>query len=477
MSQNKMPDIPLDFVTNDYNGYFELMKEAIPILTPEWTDTSDTDQGIVILQLLSYSLHILGYYQERAMQENILELARTKKGVLTGSRFLGYSPERQTASVALLKIVKDSDYLQRSEVVPKGSQFSTDVENGEPIIFETKEKLEIGVGESFGTVLAVQGETIEEEHLGISDGKPNQRYVIEVPDVLVDTLKIYTIENGVTRNWTKKSYFLESKPNDRHYTIDLDEEDRTIVKFGDGILGMKPPAEVNVYANYRHGGGSLGDLAPNMITYVYDTDNDLSFIESVTNEEASEGGSDYEDMEVTKAKAPKHYRSRGQAVTPLDFEDIAELFPGVYKAKSVESFDNLTGKMYLYLLTTNYTAASSVLCAAVKENLDKNRVGNVNLEVLPCVITDFNIKCTIYVHDGFEVEAVRLSVKKELEGTFNVSKFDYEEPFYASKVIEVAFKTEGVKNVVLDSVVTVDITEVEKFEILKLKDVTVELGV
>ena len=32
--RKNLPEIPLDYATNDYEGYFQMMKEAIPLLTP-----------------------------------------------------------------------------------------------------------------------------------------------------------------------------------------------------------------------------------------------------------------------------------------------------------------------------------------------------------------------------------------------------------------------------------------------------------
>src|SRR5699024_1707538 len=120
------------------------------------------------------------------------------------------------------------------------------------------------------------------------------------PDVLVDSLIVQTRENGILRTWEKKEYFLESRHSDRHYVTSIDEEDQTIIIFSDGVLGMKPIEGDSILVSYRYGGGKLGNLAPNLITNVYEEDFDLDFIDSVTNEDYSTGGSDYEDISETK---------------------------------------------------------------------------------------------------------------------------------------------------------------------------------
>lgn len=474
MADSTIPKIPIDYVTNDYKGYFEMMKEAIPLLTPEWTDTSDSDQGIIILQLLSYGLHTLGYYQERVMQENILELARTKKGILAGCRYLGYTPSRQTASVVTLKITKDSDYLDTEQIVPTGTKFSTDPSLGNPIIFETSEPLTIPIGEPYGEVVASQGETTDGQLIGVSNGKSSQIFTIPESDVLEDTLYIYTVENSTLREWSKVDNFLSSGASDRHFTIGLDEENRTTVIFGDGVFGRIPQSDLQISASYRVGGGAMGNLAPGLISYVYDTNSVLSFIDEVTNEDWATGGLDYEDLNRAKTLAPKHYRSREQAVTPTDFEDLAELIPGIVRAKCVETFTST--KVYLYCLADGYVAPTEALSKIVKEKLDSNRISNIDLEVRACVITPINIEMTIYVHDKFDGQQVAFDVETAVREYFDIDYFKFGVEFYKSKVIDIAFNSAGVRNVVLNDTVTKDVTNVQEFEVLKLNNVTINVG-
>lgn len=471
--KGNLPEIPIDYVTNDYEGFFNMMKEMIPTFTPEWTDLSDSDQGIVILQLLSYALHVLGYNQERVLQENILELARTQKGILTGCNYLGYYPSRQTASTVPLKIICDSDKLYEEKVIPKGSKFSTDPQKGDEIIFETMEELVIPAMSSEGTVNAIQGETIESEEIGMGNGKSNQQFTLLYPDVLEDSIEVMTEENTIIVKWEKVDNFLDSTPTDNHYYITLDEENRTVLHFGDGVLGRKIPEGLDVFATYRIGGGKSTNLSPNMITYVYEEVHDLNFIESVTNEVEAQGGSDYEDLEVAKIRAPKHYRSREQAVTKQDFEDIAELTEGIYKAKCVESFTSNVAT--LYVIGENYNVPNEALCQFVKDKIDSNRVGNVDLKVVPCELVPFSIKCKIFVHERFDEVAVRKSVEQNLRDTFSSKNFTFGDEFYAARVIDVCFNTAGVKNVILDNDVTKDTFSTD-IQILKLNDVIVELG-
>lgn len=55
----KKPLKYVDYITKDYEGFRKLMIDLIPSKTPEWTDTSQSDFGIVILELLAHGLDVL----------------------------------------------------------------------------------------------------------------------------------------------------------------------------------------------------------------------------------------------------------------------------------------------------------------------------------------------------------------------------------------------------------------------------------
>ena len=228
--------LPIDYVTKDYDGFLQMMRDMIPSLTPEWTDTSDSDMGMVILQLLAYGLHVLGYYQDKAVNENILHTAQTKKAILLLSKFLGYEIQKQSPAVTTVRFYKDDTYIDKRVVVPRGTKVSTDPQLGEQIIYETDEPLVISEGQEYGDVSVTQGETVIREFVALGTGEENQHYVLEYPNVIEDTLQIITEENGSDYYWTLVDNFIDSQPSDRHFTVSVDEEDRTIINFDDGSV-------------------------------------------------------------------------------------------------------------------------------------------------------------------------------------------------------------------------------------------------
>ena len=276
----------------------------------------------------------------------------------------------------------------------------------------------ISEGQEYGDVSVTQGETVIREFVALGTGEENQHYVLEYPNVIEDTLQIITEENGRDYYWTLVDNFIDSQPSDRHFTVSIDEEDRTIINFGDGIFGMKPADEVKIYATYRYGGGSEGNVAAELINYLVDTA--LVGIDRVENIEPATGGQDFEDLEHVRIMAPKVYRTGGKAVTPQDFEDLAENIPGVAIALCEETF-NYNNDVNLYIATTDFKPAPQALLDQVKEEIDKVRVMNCNLNVMSCLYKTFDLDVTVYIYDNFVANDVKMEIENIIRSYLNTA--------------------------------------------------------
>lgn len=466
--------LPIDYVTKDYEGFLQMMKEAIPSLTSEWTDTSDTDQGIVILQLLSYGLHVLGYYQDKGVNESFLPTAKTKKAILLLCRFLGYTPSKQTAAYTDVVFTKRDYAISTDVLVPKGTKVSTNVQAGEPVIYETAENLYIPAGETEGTVLVIQGNSVYQEVVGKGNNLPDQKYYLNFPEVLEDTLEVITTENGRDFYWTLVENLFDSVPTDRHFMTTMDEEGRTWIIFGDGVTGMKPPNGINVFCNYRYGGGSVGNMPAQTITEVYDTV--LEGIDSVTNPERASGGEDYESLEKAKMLAPMQYRSGDRIVTASDCEDQAMLLPGIVKAKAFETFDNFNN-VNVYLADESYEPLTESRKAEIKAELQKKVIMNQRINIFSANFKLITLNIRIFTYGNFKMTDVQGEVDLAIREYLNPSLYNFGETIFLSKLVDVCFGIRGVRNAVVDLPVTDILLNETELPLLQSLTVTVTGGV
>jgi hypothetical protein len=196
------------------------------------------------------------------------------------------------------------------------------------------------------TTWAKNVESIDDEILGSSTGTANQTLQFRNAPVLEATIWVDEIaalsqrerrsleadettevrretndDGSVSAFWVRwhgVSDFLRSAPSARHYVLD---RTNGTVAFGDGRRGAIPPAaEHNVRATYRTGGGEDGNVAAGAIQTLED---DVAFVENVSNPTAGETGEDEESIREFVSRAPKRLRDRDKPITRDGFERVA----------------------------------------------------------------------------------------------------------------------------------------------------------
>jgi predicted phage baseplate assembly protein len=201
------------------------------------------------------------------------------------------------------------------------------------------------------TVSATQAQTIRDEIVGGSDGRPGQTFtlantpVIELATpytlkgadgltITVTSVQLEVDEGSGFLAWQEVEDFFSSGKNDPHFTID-----RTTgqIAFGDGTFGRIPvanPTEPNsniVARVYRFGGGTPGSVGAGSINALQTF---VAGVDSVTNLQPSLGGIDEETLDAAKLRAPQELKSKNRAVTADDFEYLAKQTPGVNIARA-----------------------------------------------------------------------------------------------------------------------------------------------
>ncbi|MMZ51287.1 Baseplate J-like protein [compost metagenome] len=441
-------ELPIDYVTKDYQGFYQMMKDNIPILMPEWTNLDETDPGIVILINLSYGLHILSYYNDKATAENLLPLARTRKAIYAIAEMLGYKPYGQSAAKVDITFTKSEDLLDIPVEIPRGTMISTDPSLGDEIIFETDEAAIIAAGQTTLTIKATQGITSPDEELGNGDATPNQTFLLAYENVLDNSIVFKTEENGVIYLWQHVDSFIDSLPTDRHFVTTLTDDGKTQIQVGNGVSGMKAPYGCLVTADYRYGGGAIGNVGAQKITIL--RDDRVTGIDSVVNLMPATGGSDAESLEHIKVSAPKAYRTQNRAVTPKDFEDLAELSPAVSKAKCVETF-NETSDVLLYLASTTGQPLSAGTKSEIQARIEEVMIMNQNLVIRDPEYIKFNVVANVYIADGVVGDVAKGRIIEALSAEFDPGKAGFGDDVYVSRMSSVIFRsTEGIVNVAMD---------------------------
>jgi uncharacterized phage protein gp47/JayE len=125
----------IDYVTKDYEGFKQAMLGQIPALLPNWTNRSESDFGVVLIELFAYVADILSYYQDRVANEAFLATATQRRSVTELLRLIDYQIDPGLAAAAHVHFDLEADLSVPAPSLPY--QLRTAGRPGEPdVTFE-----------------------------------------------------------------------------------------------------------------------------------------------------------------------------------------------------------------------------------------------------------------------------------------------------------------------------------------------------
>jgi hypothetical protein len=138
----------------------------------------------------------------------------------------------------------------------------------------------------------------------------------------------------VDTSWTARRDLLGSQSQDSHFVVEVDNEGRAHLRFGDGELGRMPSAGTEFRATYRVGNGPSGNVGAKAITHIVFRRNPVSGASlQPRNPLPAQGGTSPETLVEAKLFAPHAFRTDLQrAIVADDYARLAERNPKVQRA-------------------------------------------------------------------------------------------------------------------------------------------------
>lgn len=234
-----LPTINLD--DRSYAQLLEVLKGHLP---EEWSDHNPSDNGIALLELVTW-LGEMGLYRmnriPRAHRDKFLKLLVDPPVPVTVDLTIGLVPPRTT------------DF-----VLPPGLRFATDYKNGRRTLFESYQRTTLPkpapASPQTGVLRLRAIRPFENEELGTSDGTANQIFPIANRYVLQDFENGDPAYNPNPRvrvgidEWELRGFLLTEDSQasplaPKHFMV---EEFENQVRFGDDAFGAIPPAGLPV---------------------------------------------------------------------------------------------------------------------------------------------------------------------------------------------------------------------------------------
>ena len=452
----------IDYTSKDYESYRADMLKSLQEKMPEYTDLRESDAGVVIIELLAQGLDVLSLYQDILANEVYIATAEQRENIMKWCSMLGYTP--RYATVAKFKQVFELvSVLNTDTLIPKGTLVKTSGSSGEDeVTFETMKDLLIPKGktglektpegEYIYTVDVFEGVPVNNELLGSSDGSPNQKYSLKFPKAVLDDTLIVQVDSGYGfETWTRVDNFIEATPYAKQYSVSVDNNDNVIITFGDGVFGKIPPyGKNNIYASYRIGGGSQGNVGINKIT---ELDTSIALVKSTFNPyNAYESGQDKETPTEISRNAPIANRTRWGAITLEDFSDVvvSEFYPKVQWAVSKRDPSN-QDNLYIYVMLQGNQPLTedfkSEILGIFDENLGGRKViGADKIYIVPPIFTELALNAVLVVDSNYQKDLVKGVVNDYIVNYFIKGNYPFDKEFsYSAFASEILTNIDGVK--------------------------------
>src|SRR5215510_5787074 len=453
--------MPIETPNLDDRDFERLLAEATGVIrkySPQWTDLSPSDPGMILLEAFAHLTEVMIYRLNRLPQKAYVEFLR-----LIGVKL--YPPSAATVTLRF-SLSRPQDTAVE---IPRGARVTIGRASGaaEAPVFITTRAASIEPGGQSAEAPACHCELIEGELIGIGNGTPGQTFTVARPPIIAPTgddldlivgvealpqelnERVPALNHGdkIFRIWREVENLSEIGQDRFVYLTDRVTGAITFIPAlrtpdGEGLSAHPERlAEVaahgrEVRAWYRRGGGPDGNLAPNTLTVLKDP---IPGVE-VTNPVAATGGRPAETLENALYRGPQELHSLKRAVTARDFEQIAERVSGVvarakaftkaalWKHAALGTVETLLVPYYLEEARRSNGAVSAEKLkeqeteearARVQEALDERRPLGTTCLVNWVRYKTVRVKARVVTHRGEDPAAVKARVLDRLHQLIN----------------------------------------------------------
>jgi hypothetical protein len=303
---------------------------------------------------------------------------------------------------------------------------------------------------------ATHGESVLDEVLGSGDAAGAfQRFTLRRSPLThvqastvsggASTLRVFV--NDV--EWREVPTLFGHRPRDRVFATETTDDGRTVVQFGDGVSGARPPTgHDNIRARYRAGVGLEGQAEADQLTLLMTRP---LGVQGVRNPLPATGAQDPQSGADAADNAPRTVLTLDRIVSLRDYEDFAANFGAIGKAAATWTWDGVVRGVIL--------TVSGVGGADVTEGGQLMRdlsaamlaAGNprIPLVIRPAEVGLFTLEATLVLDPAFVPEPVVAAARAALLDRFSFARRAFGQIVSLGEVDEVLHGVRGVVGVLV----------------------------
>ena len=332
-------------VVSDYD--FDQVKSNLKSFLQGQTSFQDYDfEGSslnILLDILSYNTHYLGYLANMSTNEVYLDSADIRNNIVSLAKMIGYTPSSPRAPLASIDITLNNA-TGSSVTMSKGTVFTTTVDDTSYQYVNNSDITITPVNGvyKFSDVQVYEGSLVTFKYT-VDSTDVDQKFIIPSDKADTSTLLV-KVQNSAT-DTTTNTYSLAGGYNNvtatsKVYFIQEGQDGKYEVYFGDGVNGIALADGNIIILEYIvtnktvSNGANSFTLSGNIGGF-----SDVT-ISTVSN---SQGGSDGETNESIKHNAPLQYAAQDRAVTSTDYESLVKsIFPNALSVSAWGGEDDET---------------------------------------------------------------------------------------------------------------------------------------
>jgi hypothetical protein len=375
----RIAELDFDSIKNNLKTYLRSQSE--------FQDFDFEGSGMsVLLDLLAYNTHYMGYYLNMVGNEAFLDTAQLRESMVSIGKLLNYVPRSSQGAATKINITitpapGSEDTAAQALTLDKYTRLLGRDVNGVNYPFVTlysNTVPKVGGSFSYANVNIKQGEVVTRQYL--MDAQ-NSRRRFKLPSANVDTSTLLvSVQESSTNTFTTVYNQYDDitlvRGNTAAYFVEEDTDLNYVIQFGDNIIGKSPKIGSVVTITYLDNVGAAAN-AINAFSFVDRIGNKYSSNVSVSPLSPSYGAMTKETVEEIRFRAPYHYTVQNRAVTKNDYESIITRdFQYIDAVSCWGGEDNdpvVYGKVYLSLKPKTNYILTTLQKEQIKENLIRSR--------------------------------------------------------------------------------------------------------
>lgn len=448
-----VPSIPLASVTADQIR-LELINR-IKVFFPDWTDQLDSNNMIVLIELLSMLAELDYAYMDRRARESFIQYALDPTNIYAHAWGLGYLPAFQTPAMVTAEL-KLNNPVTANTLVPIGTKVPTILPG---IVYETTTPYTIPTGQDTIEVELTQWESYTKEFSG--NGTPFQKILLTNTPVIPSSIEV--VIDGVT--WTQVDSFVESLATDTHYRIIPRPDGSVQVMCGNGVSGRLFEGEAGGSIDFKTGGGKAGNIGPYMLglvtSEIRDAGTNAVLSIQAYNALASTPGVDMETPEQVRYQATKSVRKSKVLLDLPDIESEVLRVPGVVATKAVNWTIEPSLSRYMvqvFVAPEGLGTPDPALLANVVDAISVAKqtvMGTVPI-VMPADYRELEFNIALHVKAGYDFNTVSQALHQKLLDLFDPTMTNiwgfipaFGMSIYSSVLVAILQQVDGVRNLTM----------------------------